>query len=436
MQQKQKRLGFAPRLLSILLGAAMLCGLAGCGTAPATPAGSTPGLPVQSVGQPAASSQPSSPEVLQNTYSALPLPQEMRAMWVSFLEWNSADIATEAGMRNMAAAMLDNCKDMGLNTVIVAVRSFSDALYQSSIYPWSHLITGTQGQAPGYDPLAVLTEEAHARGLRLEAMVNPYRAQHSMFKEVPLAESNPASQHPDWVREVAKTLWFNPGQPEVNQMVVNGVAEIVAHYDVDGIQFDDYFYPSGIDESFDKAEFTAHGGGKTLADWRMENISGMVRQAYAAVKAANPTVSFGISPAGNNENNREQSYADVNLWMQTPGYVDYVMPQLYWGFNYQSKTGSTAAAFANKCAEWAAIPRSEGVRLFAGLAAYATQEGDGSAADQSEWQSGHILADMVTHLRQVPGFSGFALFRYSYLANNSETATKEVAALKAVLTEG
>ncbi|MDL2324973.1 family 10 glycosylhydrolase [Ruminococcaceae bacterium OttesenSCG-928-A16] len=419
------------RFGGILAALVLLAGLVGCNGGGTT---SGQSLPVQSVaGTNPGSKGTTLPPTAINSYTALPLPDEMRAMWVSFLEWDSAEIATEPALHSYAATLFSNCKQLGINTVIVAVRGFADAFYQSEVYPWSHLITGTQGQPPGFDPLAILVEEAHSHSLRIEAMVNPYRARHGMYKDVPLAENNPASLHPQWTREVNGTLWFNPALPEVTQLIVQGVREIAANYNVDGIQFDDYFYPGGIDESFDAEEYAAAGGGKSLADWRRENISGMVRQAYTAIKAANPTASFGISPAGNNQNNRDASYADVNLWMSTPGYVDYIMPQLYWGFNYQSTAGSTAAAFANKCTEWAGLPRTESVRLYAGLAAYAVQEGDGSAGDQSEWASGHILADMVAHLRSTDGFSGFALFRYAYLYNGSEAAGKELAALQAVL---
>lgn len=418
------------RAAGALLALALVFGLAGCGGGQ-TPSGQN--LPVQSVGE-ASSAEGEAPQnIVTNNYTALPLPQEMRAAWVSFLEWGGADIATEAGMRSYAAGLMDQSKALGLNTVIVSVRGFSDALYASGVYPWSHLLTGTQGQSPGYDPLAVLVEEAHARGLRIEAMVNPYRARHGMYKEVPLAADNPAAVHTDWVREVSGTLWYNPGKPEVEQMIVDGVREIAANYNVDGIQFDDYFYPGGIDETFDAGEFAQYGGGQALADWRRQNISNMVQRAYAAVKQANPTASFGISPAGNNENNYNSSYADVTRWMAEPGYVDYIMPQLYWGFNYQSKNGSATAAFGNKCAEWAGYPRADGVKLYAGLAAYAVKEGDGSAGDQSEWQSGHILADMVSRLRETSGFGGFALFRSGYLFDGSAEMGAEAAALQQAL---
>ncbi len=379
-------------------------------------------------------------------YGAAALPEEMRAMWISFIEWEGVDISTEANMRAVAGKMFDNSAALGMNTVIVAVRPFSDALYKSEIYPWSHVITGTQGQDPGYDPLAVLVEEAHARDLRIEAWINPYRVSGAANGPLELASTNPAVQHPDWVRNVGG-VWYDPGLPEVQQMVADGVREIVKNYDVDGIHFDDYFYPefsaeqrdAGEDKAFDEATFAKYGVGKELATWRRENVDTLVAAAYRAVKEEKPGVSFGISPQGNNDNNYNAQYSDVRNWMATPGFVDYVMPQLYWGFAYRTASGRDDYAFANVCATWAGFARDPSVKLYAGLGAYRIGAGDGGANGQSEWQSGHNLADMVAHLRAVNGFSGFAMFRYDFLFDPPEdiaaVSAAEGDALRALLVQ-
>ena len=122
-------------------------------------------------------------------------------------------------------------------------------------------------------------------------------------------------------------------------MVVQGVTEIVQNYDVDGIQFDDYFYPT-TDEAFDTESYARYGGGQDLAEWRRANVNTLVQKVYAAVKAVKPEAVFGISPQGNNDNNYSQQYSDVALWLSTPGYVDYIMPQVYWGYNYTLQNGS------------------------------------------------------------------------------------------------
>lgn len=376
--------------------------------------------------------------------SAADLPDEMRAMWISFLEWDKYDISTEENMRQVAGQMFGNCANMGLNTVIVHVRAFSDAMYKSDYFPWSHLITGTQGQDPGYDPLAVIIEEAHSRNLRIEAFINPYRAHHSLYKDLPLAENNPAAQHPDWVRTLEDgSMWYDPGIPEVQQLVVDGVKELAQNYALDGIQFDDYFY-QGNGEEFDAETYATYGGGASLADWRRGNVNTLVRDVYAAIKSVKPTLAFGISPAGNNDNNYSMYYADIKMWMSEPGYIDYIMPQLYWGFGHQMTDGSTRFAFDKVATEWASFPRYDGLQLYAGLAAYniGTPQADGTRSgltgnganeDQSEWESGHAMADQVTYLRSV-GFSGFALFRYDFLyQENDPVSAQEVESLTKLL---
>lgn len=356
---------------------------------------------------------------------AQPLPEEMRAMWISFLELKKVDFSSAENARAAFATMFDNCAAMGLNTVIVAVRPFGDALYKSSLYPWSHLLTGAQGQDPGYDPLQIMVEEAHSRNLRFEAWLNPYRVKNPSSGLTTLSADNPAQQNPGWVRTVGNEMWYNPGIQQVEDLVAAGIKEIVDGYGVDGIHLDDYFYPTGIDESFDAEEYAASGGAMALADWRRDNINRMVQAAYGATKSAGTGASFGISMQGNNENNYTQMYADARQWMGHENYVDYVMPQLYWGFNYRTASGRDSYAFDKICDEWAFYPRLPSVKLYAGLAAYRigmlqpdgtrAEFGDGGSNDQSEWESGHNLADQVLHLRTVTGFSGFALFRYDYL---------------------
>ncbi len=455
-QTPKKRSNKSPLVLAIAIAVlAIAAGLAVWAqnrNQPKTPASSSSSGPAYvvtsgSASQAASSSLPAASSAAPQAAAALP--GEMRAMWISYLEWLKNDISTEEKMRGVLQRMFGECQAMGLNTVIVQVRPFGDALYKSEIFPWSHHLTGTQGEDPGYDPLAVMVEEAHAHGLRLEAWVNPYRVNLPGENLGPeeLAENNPARLHPEWLREVEDVgSFYDPGIPEVQQMIVDGMAEIVRNYDVDGIHIDDYFYPAftgeqtdaGEDLAFDEETYAQYGEGAELAAWRRQNVNDLVKAAYAAIKAEKPGVSFGISPQGNNDNNYNQQYSDVKLWMAEAGYCDYVMPQLYWGFGYQLKNGSDRFAFANIAAEWAAFPRAPEVQLYAGLGAYRIEEGDGSEGTEEEWNSGHNLADMVAALRGMEGYGGFALFRYEVLYGKgaSPLAEDEIAALTALLAEG
>lgn len=406
------------------LCAALCLALAGC--APAAAPGSSAPLPGSSADvQPAPAAKPSG--------------EEYRAVWISYLEWQSADFSSEDAFRAQMGSWFDQYAAMGLNTVLAQVRPFGDALYPSAIFPWSSVCTGTQGLDPGFDPLAVLVEEAHARGLRLEAWLNPYRL--ALNDTVPGAFSadNLATVHPEWVKQAAGGQYLDPSRQDVRGCIAAGVQEILDGYAVDGIHLDDYFYPT-TDEAFDAAEYAAAGTNLSLEDWRRENVNALVRQLYQLVHTGGRTagaVPLGISPQGNNDNNYAQQYSDAALWLSTPGYIDYAMPQVYWGYGYTTGSGSTRFAFENITAEWLALPRAAGVALYFGLGAYRIGDGDGGNYDhaQDQWQTGRNLADMVTTLRGA-GADGFGLYRSDFLLRNSawpQLAQAECAALTEVL---
>ena len=242
------------------LCAALCLALAGC--APGAAPGSSAPLPGSSADvQPAPAAKPSG--------------EEYRAVWISYLEWQSADFSSEDAFRAQMGSWFDQYAAMGLNTVLAQVRPFGDALYPSAIFPWSSVCTGTQGLDPGFDPLAVLVEEAHARGLRLEAWLNPYRL--ALNDTVPGAFSadNLAAVHPEWVKQAAGGQYLDPSRQDVRDCIAAGVQEILDGYAVDGIHLDDYFYPT-TDEAFDAAEYAAAGTNLSLEDWRRENVNALV----------------------------------------------------------------------------------------------------------------------------------------------------------------
>lgn len=361
------------------------------------------------------------------------------AMWLSYLEWESMDFSSEAAFTQEAAAIMANCVNLGLDTVLVQVRPFGDALYKSSIFPQSHLMTGVQGGDAGFDPLAVLVNAAHAAGLRIEAWINPYRIRLNAEKPAALSADNPAVQWmndpltADRVHEVGEGLYYDPGYPEVRALIAEGVREIVENYPVDGVLFDDYFYPT-TDAAFDANAYAIYGEGAALSVWRRENVNMLVRDIYALIKQLRPECTFGISPSGNIRNNLEQQYSDIYLWLSEPGYVDYLMPQIYWGFDYALSNGNTAFAFENCLNDWLSLPRAASVSLYVALGAYRIGEGDGCEATLAEWNSGENLARQIDALRS--GAQGFSLYRYDFLYKNTAheaLVTKELAAVQALL---
>ena len=202
---------------------------------------------------------------------------EWRAAWISYIELQGMDYTSAEAFRAGAAAMMDRCAGLGLNTVIVQVRPFGDALYPSALFPWSHICTGVQGVSPGFDPLDILLTEAHSRGLSFEGWINPYRLQASASSPGTLAADNLANTHPDWVAAAGGGLYLNPAIPEAAAYVVEGVAELVRTYPVDGVHFDDYFYPT-TDPAIDAARFAASGAAD-LAEWRRQNVTALVKAA-------------------------------------------------------------------------------------------------------------------------------------------------------------
>ena len=346
-----------------------------------------------------------------------------RAVWVSYLEWQRVDFSTPETFSGDIAVILDNIRDLGATVVLAQVRPFGDALYPSSYYPFSHPCTGQQGRDPGYDPLALLVQATHDRGLALEAWVNPYRIQAGLTPA--LCDASPAKLHPDWVKYTDTGAYLDPANTAVRQYIADAVGELCANYDVDGIHFDDYFYPT-TDPAFDAADYAASGTALTRDDWRRENVNALVELCHATARRYG--VRFGVAPVGDPEQNYALQYSDAARWLRQ-GTVDYLMPQLYWGQEYV-KDGDTSHSLARLAGAWAALPRAAGVRLYAGLGAYRIGAGDGSDAG-SEWVSGHALADQLNLLDRL-GVQGAGLYRYASLFDASDYAGLAAAEVDAV----
>ncbi|GAA3311136.1 glycoside hydrolase family 10 protein [Nonomuraea dietziae] len=228
--------------------------------------------------------------------------RQLRGVWIATvknIDWPSATGLSPAKQRAEYVRILDNAVKRNLNAVFVQIRPASDALYKSPYEPWSQYLTGTPGKDPGWDPLPFLTAEAHKRGLEFHAWFNPYRAAYDT-NTARLPASHPARQHPDWLVKYGSLLYYNPGLPQVREHVVKVVTDVVKRYDIDGVHFDDYFYPypGGGGAFNDTAAFRRYGDGAKLADWRRGNVNKLVAQVHKAVHATKKDVKFGISPFG------------------------------------------------------------------------------------------------------------------------------------------
>jgi uncharacterized lipoprotein YddW (UPF0748 family) len=347
---------------------------------------------------------------------------EMRAVWVPFmsLDMSKEEDKSEKAFQKKFDTIISNAKSCNMNTLIVHVRPFGDALYKSSYFPWSHIVGGTQGVNPGYDPLAYMVSASHKAGMKLHAWVNPLRIQISGTPSI-LAQGN---LYNTWKSDASKSGWvvdsgdgkyYNPAYSQVRKLIADGAKEIAQNYDVDGIQFDDYFYPTQ-DSVFDKTAYDSYcssasksGTPLSLAEWRRANINALVSLVYSEIKSVKPSAAFGIAPQGNVQNDLNMG-ADVNAWCSTQGYIDYICPQLYVNFDNPVLPYNTAVQ------SWRKLVTNANTKLYFGLAVYKA----GSDVDSGTWKkSDNILAQQVDMGRKT-SCDGFMFYSYDYL-NSSQT---------------
>lgn len=347
-------------------------------------------------------------------------PAEVRAVWITFLEFQRVLTGkSESQFRASIGTMFENCKNYGLNTVIVQVRPYADALYDSKYFPWSHIASGTEGMNPGFDPLRIMVTEARKRNLRIEAWVNPYRvrADTTASQYKPLSKDNQAKK---WIDEkddsvivYNNVISFNPASTKAQSLIINGVVELVKNYDIDGIHIDDYFYPT-TDKAFDSAtykRYTANGGRLSLDDWRRANVETLLKKMYTAIKSANKNMLFGISPQSSVHNNYAAHYLDVEKIASTSGYCDYICPQIYFGFKNKSQP------YSETLTQWNNMTTSPSVKLYVGLANYKVGYVDTWAGDgKNEWATNtNLLKRMTQEARQTANYGGIALYRYDFI---------------------
>lgn len=343
----------------------------------------------------------------------------IKSVWITYYELSEftkgRDEETFTKTINSAFEALSK---KGFNRVTVQVRPFADAFYKSSYFPTSAYFSGVQGSEMTYDPLDIIVSIAHKHNLSIEAWINPYRvSSNTDFDE--LADSNIALSWKDTDNVIICDggIYFNPASNEVNELILNGIKEITQNYEVDSICFDDYFYPSSskkIDSNSYK-NYTKNGGEMNLDDWRRDNVNRMVKSVYQAVKSVNENVTFGISPAANIENDYSSLYADVELWSKEKGYVDYICPQIYFGFQNENQP------FMKTAKTWAQMADCD---LYVALPLYKQGAEDEFAGNQgfNEFvNNNNIISRQFTYLTKLDNVSGIYVFSYSSLGDNDET---------------
>jgi uncharacterized lipoprotein YddW (UPF0748 family) len=350
---------------------------------------------------------------------------EFRGVWVATvvnIDFPSSKNLSTQQQKDEFIKLLDMHKRNGMNAVIVQIRPASDAFYPSQYEPWSEYLTGKQGQPPSpyYDPLKFMIAETHKRGMEFHAWMNPYRAEFKIGKSS-ISPTHITRLHPEWFIDYGGVKYFDPGNKDAQQFVVNVVRDVVKRYDIDAIHFDDYFYPYRIagKEFNDQRSFAKYGNGLSREDWRRSNVASIIVHLSKAIKEENKYCQFGISPFGvwrNIDNDPEGSntkagqtnyddlYADILLWLKMK-WIDYVVPQLYWEISHK------VVGFEVLTDWWAR--HAYGRQLYIGQGIYRALESRSYA-----WKNKNELPNQIKFLRKYPQIQGSVFFSSSTFNSN------------------
>ena len=340
---------------------------------------------------------------------------EFRGVWVASVEnidWPKSKKLTVEEQKASFIELLNMHERNGMNAILMQIRPAGDALYPSKLEPWSEYLTGMQGLAPDpyYDPLTFMITETHKRGMEFHAWLNPYRAVFNVVKSS-VAPNHPTKIHPEWFLVYGDKKYFNPGLPEVRKHTVAVVKDLVSRYDLDAIHMDDYFYPYRIagKEFPDEKTYQQFSNGLSKDAWRRSNCDSIIVNLHDAIRQVNPEVKFGISPFGvwrnqskdpmgsnttAGQTNYDDLYADILLWLQK-GWIDYVVPQLYW------ERGHAAADYSTLLKWW--NDYSYGKNVYIGHGFY-------RAGSNPAWKNPNELPAQIRELRGYPTSHGSVFF--------------------------
>lgn len=350
---------------------------------------------------------------------------EFRGVWIATVEnidFPSSRTLTTDAQKAEFISILDMHKRNGMNAVVVQIRPVADAFYPSQLEPWSEYLTGQQGRPPSpyYDPLEFMITETHKRGMEFHAWMNPYRAVFNINKSS-VSPTHVTRLHPDWFIDYGGKRYFDPGNKEAQKFVESVVEDVVRRYDVDAIHFDDYFYPYRIagKEFGDWKTFQKYGNGLSRDDWRRSNVDSIIVMLSRIIKKENPYCQFGISPFGvwrnidkdpegsntkAGQTNYDDLYADILLWLRK-GWIDYVVPQLYWEFNHK------VVGFEVLSEWWA--HHAYGRNMYIGQGIYRANESKSYA-----WHNKNELPNQIKRIREFPELQGSVYFSSKTFASN------------------
>ena len=337
---------------------------------------------------------------------------EYKAIFFSYIEINKYIKNNNSAKKNIDL-VIDNLSSDGFNLILLHVRSFSDSIYNSNIFP-NYLNLD-------FDVLDYFIEKAHDKNIDVHAWINPYRI--SSDKNFVIEEDHPAYSFLNTtnIKILDNGVYYNPASLDVTNLIVSGVEEIVSNYNVDGIIFDDYFYPSKDIDNEDYLLYKDSGGDMNISEYRMNNISNMISGVYSCIKKNNKDILFGISPQGNISNNYNNEYLDIKKILSEEGYIDYIMPQIYFGFNNGSRP------FVETIKEWSNLIINEKIMLIPVLSLYKSGSSDKYAGSGiNEWiDNSDIIKRQIIYSRNIKFYYGFSVFRYDHFYNSTNSMMKE-----------
>ena len=350
--------------------------------------------------------------------------KNLKAVWLSqfdlFSVYTDGDKQREKDdYKRLIKQVLANVYDMGFNTIIVQVRPYADSFFPSELFPPSRYVTADYSNDFEYDPIKILIEEAKEHKLSIHAWINPLRCVKT--DEIELIDNKytikqwylNSEYNGKYLVKVTDRFYLNPAYNETRKLICDGIDEMLENYSFDGIHMDDYFYPT-TDASFDFSaykEYNENESNITLKKFRYNNINLLVSSIYSTVKKYNPDILFGISPDANIETTTEKSYADVFTWCEKDGYIDYICPQVYYGFEHQTHP------FDKVATEWSNIIKNDKVKLAIGLTlgkAY-TKEDRWAGSGKDEWQNNtDVLKRSLLYTKEIKNCIGVSFFSYQY----------------------
>ena len=341
--------------------------------------------------------------------------EEDRYVFISYIDYSYLKGKDEKILKEEINKMVLNIKENNFNGIILQVRAFSDAIYYSKIFSPSLYIVNNENDKLKLDMLDYFIKLSHENNIKLIAWINPYRIR-SNNDISSISGNNIVNKYLNTSSvEIKNGIYFNPAKDEVLDLIIKGVLEIVKNYDVDGILYDDYFYPSKTCDLKDYELYKTQGGTNSLEDFRRDNINKLIRKTYEKIKEVNSDVLFGISPSGNMNNNYNAEYLDINYLIENK-IVDFIMPQIYYGFD------NTNLPFVNTVNSWSNLVKDTNIKFYVALALYKSGLEDKYAKTGiNEWiNNNDIISKQIIVSRNTYNYEGFSIFRYDYLFNSKK----------------